>query len=558
MERILRYDKNFISIYTYSMIFMFIYMFFLLASGEEDKNVYVYFFVMLSLFLINFCFYLFKFFNSGFLFLTLKILMLFVLVLFFYNNNLYILAIVTFFYIIICIEIVLIYSEKMQSIRNGLLLLTFGPLVISSIVILKDEVFYVNNMFFIIQYIGALYGIYKIIDINNLEMGDKIQEQKQLCETSEIEYHALQVAQAKVQTVYQQMSEQKYQLEQTNKELNRITSEIYIQNELLSYISSTLEIGALVDLVTDAIIGAVGVDTCSLIIHDIAGVNYYKSKSSYPVDQIVAQLKIAFSNSQLDQYFSDKNPHMNSEVVKADYPFTDNRQVGSIIIVPLIRNDVIYGLIISEHASKGFFVESNIQFFQSIATQINIAINNASLYSKMEEMATKDGLTGIYNRRHLQMNLNRVFTQVKEAHSTLTVSLFDIDKFKAVNDTYGHLFGDEAIKMVARIAHECAVKNGGFAGRYGGEEFVIVLPNISLQSTIDIMEKMHSDLKNEPLYYNRNELVYINISTGITAYPDFSIDPENLLDRADNAMYYSKKHGRGRITVDSSDMLDMH
>lgn len=558
MERILRYDKKYISIYMYNIFFMFIYMFFLLASGVEDKNIYVYFFVMLSLFLINFCFYLFKFFNSNCLFLALKFLTLYVLVLFFYNNNLYILGVAALFYILISIEIVLVYSEKVQTKRNWLLLLTFAPLVISSMFVLKGEVFHVNNMFFIIQYICALYGIYKIVDINNLEMCDKVQEQKLLCETSEIEKHTLQVAQTKVQTVYQQMSEQKFQLEQTNKELNRITAEIYIQNELLSYISSTLEIDALVDLVTDAIIGAVGVDTCSLIIHDIAGVNYYKSKSSYPVDQIITQLKTAFSNSQLDQYFSDKKAHMNSEVVLADYPFIENRQVGSIIIVPLIRNDVIYGLIISEHASIGFFVESNIQFFQSIATQINIAINNASLYSKMEEMATKDGLTGIYNRRHLQMNLNRVFTQAKEAHSTLTVSLFDIDKFKAVNDTYGHLFGDEAIKMVARIAQEYAVKHGGFAGRYGGEEFVVVLPNISLQATIGIMEEMHADLKKEPLYYNRNELVYINISTGITAYPDFSIDPENLLDRADNAMYYSKKHGRGIITVDSSDMVDMH
>lgn len=548
MDRILRYEKKFIKIYTYSLCIVFLFILFsLIKSIELSSVVYIGVILIFSFYIINIVLYYFNFFNISYFFIGLKYIGLWLLSIFFYNDNLFVFGTSVFFYIFISVEIVLVLNQSKKT-KHIYMFLTFLPMLVISIIYLKGYFFNHAYLFFILEFLVHLFGIFTIIEISNVELKEQINKQIDLRESS-------QKANEKVQIVYQQMSKQKAEIEQANKELNRITGEMYIQNELLRYISSTLEIETLMDLVTDAITGALGVDTCSVIIHDIYNDKYlYKSKSCYPVNQIIDSLKTALAKGQLKEYFNNKNSHMDSNVELIYYPFITGRQVGSIVIMPLTSKSEVYGLMISEHASKGFFAASSLEFFGSIATQITIAVNNANLYAKMEEIATKDGLTGIYNRRHLQKKIEESLLEIKEKNGVLSISLFDIDKFKKINDTYGHLFGDEAIKMVAHYAEKYAQDNGGFAGRYGGEEFVVALPNINLDKTIKIMEQMHADIKKEALYYSDDVTVYINISMGITEFPGFGKGTEDLLKRADNAMYYSKEHGRGKITVDSNEL----
>lgn len=536
MDRILGYDKKFIIIYTSLLCILLVYILFFYQQLKSDK-----FLVFgLSVILCSYCLAIilsyFKYFNHIKLFIIFKYANLLVLGLLFVSDNLFLLIPIAMCYLLIYIQIIFLGSDETPNKKRQMLLLSYVPILVSVVTFLINEKsFHALHILFWIQFSIILYGIYKIIDYNNDEMIKKIADQTQLWEKSQCDNQ---------------------ELLETQKTLNQITSEMYIQNELLRYISSTLELEQLMNLVTDSIIGAIGVDTCSLIIHNADSEQYYfKTKSNYPVD-IESQLKDALGKGILNPYLTEKTSHIDSFVKVSEYPFISDRPVGSLIIIPLVRNEHIYGLLISEHASTGFFGENNLQFFQSIATQINIAVNNASIYTKMEEMATKDGLTGLYNRRHLQKKLQDLFAISKENKDNISVILFDIDKFKNVNDTYGHLFGDEAIKMVSKIAKKYANSNGGFAGRYGGEEFVIVFPKIGLDEAVTIIQEMHEEIKKEPLYYNKDRLVYVNISIGITTYPDFGTDAEDLLNRADNAMYYSKGHGRGRITVDAVNLIE--
>lgn len=538
MERILGYDKKILIFYTSMLCILLLYSFIFFDRLKNDKHLIIGLLIILCVYISTIILNYLKYFNHRQLFIIFKYVKLFVLGVLFISDNLFMLIAVALCYLLIFVEIIFIYSDNEGNNKGKMLPLTFLPILISLIIylIIQNEPEPLH-FFFGIQFISILYAIYKIIDYNNSEMIKIIADQTQLWKKSQCDNQ---------------------ELLETQKTLNQITSEMYIQNELLRYISSTLDLEQLMDLVTDSIIGAIGVDTCSLIIRiqSKASENYYfRTKSNYPVD-IESQLKEALEKGILDKYIKEKKSHIDSFVNVDHYPFIHNRPVGSLIIIPLIRNEKVYGLLISEHASTGFFGENNLQFFESIATQINIAVNNASLYTKMEEMATKDGLTGILNRRHLQKKLKDVFKSCKDSNESISVVLFDIDKFKNINDTYGHLFGDEAIKMVARIAQKYAEEKNGFTGRYGGEEFVMVLPKVSLNETIKMIEAMHEELRKEPLYYNKDRLVYINVSIGITAYPDFGSSAEDLLNRADNAMYYSKDHGRGRITVDALDLSD--
>lgn len=536
MERILGYDKKIIIIYTNMLCILLVYTILFFEHLLNDQYLLMGFSVIFTIYVLSILFNYYRYFNSLSLFLGFKYISLFVLGFLLANDNLFLLIAIALCYLLIYVEILFICCDQEKSKKMAMLFGTYLPIMISLFMFfIVQNNSNILHLFFGIQFLILLFGIYKIINFYNDEMIQRIEDQTQLWEKSE--------------SANQELLE-------TQKTLNQITSEMYIQNELLRYISSTLELDQLMDLVTDSIIGAIGVDTCSLIIHNVDAENYYfKTKSNYSVD-IESQLKEALENGLLNGYLMDSKSHIDSFVDVSNYPFIKDRPVGSLIIIPLIRNDKVYGLLISEHTSTGFFRENNLQFFQGIATQINIAVNNASIYAKMEEMATKDGLTGLFNRRHLQKRLQDILSMCKQSNESVSVVLFDIDKFKNINDTYGHLFGDEAIKMVARIAKKYANYNGGFVGRYGGEEFVIVFPKIHLDYAVKIIEDMHDELKKEPLFYNKDRLVYINVSIGITAYPNFARDAEDLLNRADNAMYYSKEHGRGRITVDASSLND--
>ena len=135
----------------------------------------------------------------------------------------------------------------------------------------------------------------------------------------------------------------------------------------------------------------------------------------------------------------------------------------------------------------------------------------------------------------------------------LSTALFDIDFFKKINDTYGHLFGDQVIKTIATLANQIAKENDAIAARYGGEEFVIIFPNKDLEEAYPAVVKLHAGVKELGLIHN-GKPVNVNVSVGFTSYPKTCKDPRELLNRADWSMYYSKQHGRDQITIDSEEI----
>ncbi len=341
--------------------------------------------------------------------------------------------------------------------------------------------------------------------------------------------------------VHNELIKQKVALEGANERLNRFTAEMYIQNELLSYISRALDIEELMELVIDSIIGAIGVDTCSLVIYDPNFDTYNcKVKSTHRQDYSKSLVE-AVKSSKLEKYFSLGKPYIDNQVRKGAYDFMSGRDVGSLVIIPISNKKSTYGLLIAEHESSAMIGENSIQFFGGIANQINIAITNANLYSKMEEMAKRDGLTGVHNRTYLQEVLDDLSIKAKQGLMTLSVALFDIDKFKNINDTYGHIFGDEVLKIIANLTENYAKAQGGIVGRYGGEEFLVIFPDKTLDESYVIMKGIHRLIREQALSYN-DKSVTVNISTGITSYPEVCKDPEDLLSRADNAMYFSKNY----------------
>ncbi|MED5490969.1 MAG: diguanylate cyclase [Pseudomonadota bacterium] len=181
-----------------------------------------------------------------------------------------------------------------------------------------------------------------------------------------------------------------------------------------------------------------------------------------------------------------------------------------------------------------------------------VAVNKRQLESantKLQELALRDGLTGLLNRRYWESCLEREFARHQRYDNPVSLVIFDIDHFKRVNDTYGHQTGDEVIRATARITSQL-VRETDFAGRYGGEEFVVLLPGTTLDGAAQFAERLRSTIERQQLDYQGSPLTF-TISLGVATLADDMAGYQALLERADKALYQSKEGGRNRVTVSS-------
>jgi len=228
-------------------------------------------------------------------------------------------------------------------------------------------------------------------------------------------------------------------------------------------------------------------------------------------------------------------------------------ELAVIMAVPIISDAENEGVIICGHEKQDFFDESA-TVFENLAAQLVMALKNAKLYAKVQQLAIRDGLTGLYNRRYLNQLVSEYSIKATEENQSLTAVLMDIDNFKGFNDTYGHAFGDIVLTKLAELLEQCAGKNEGISARYGGEEFVAVFPNKDMNTVYEVIADLQETINNTSLDYSGTP-VSIHVSIGISSYPETASTPETILNRADAAMYYAKRNGKNQITKDSDEVL---
>lgn len=167
------------------------------------------------------------------------------------------------------------------------------------------------------------------------------------------------------------------------------------------------------------------------------------------------------------------------------------------------------------------------------------------LQSRLREQAIRDSLTNLFNRRYLEETLDRELSRAGREDYTVCIIMIDIDHFKNVNDTYGHEAGDQVLRAIAGTLADQS-RRGDFACRYGGEEFVIAMPNISLETAYERAESLRQALTSLQVPHGLYSLS-VTISIGIACYPENGLAREPLLRAADQAMYAAKDAGRDHI-----------
>ena len=234
----------------------------------------------------------------------------------------------------------------------------------------------------------------------------------------------------------------------------------------------------------------------------------------------------------------------------------DNLWIASNITMPILLHDVVIGFINLYSKEAGYYSEEDVAPLKKFANQAAIAIQNARLYESVQHLAIVDELTGLYNRRGLYELGMREVSRVQRFKRPMTALFFDIDHFKQFNDRYSYAVGDQVLRFLAESlrAH---LRDVDILSRYGGEEFVALLPEISLEEGIEIAERLRANIEQAGMNVGK-EILHITVSIGVApliARPNETAqlagrEPKllhELIEKAGGKLHEAKESGRNRV-----------
>ena len=226
--------------------------------------------------------------------------------------------------------------------------------------------------------------------------------------------------------------------------------------------------------------------------------------------------------------------------------FDETEWVRSYLVVPICLHGRVLGLLRLDGDTPGQFSAEDGERLQPLVNAAAIALENARLFGEVQRLAITDGLTGTHNRRHFFELAESELSRARRLGYPVSAIMLDLDHFKQVNDTYGHAIGDQVLRVVAERCGE-SIRDIDILGRYGGEEFAIILPATDLSGARNVAERIRRCVADVPVPTERGDLT-ITISLGVASGAQDD-DVASLLNRADAAMYAAKQAGRNRVAV---------
>ncbi|MGP1385673.1 MAG: diguanylate cyclase [Thainema sp.] len=218
----------------------------------------------------------------------------------------------------------------------------------------------------------------------------------------------------------------------------------------------------------------------------------------------------------------------------------------SYFCVPMVAQGTASGVLYISSPDQPL-TQAKQQLATTVARQVALAIANLKLYATLQNQSTRDPLTGLFNRRYLGEFLERELRRAERNQHPLSVLLLDVDHFKQFNDTYGHDAGDAVLRHLSQFL-QAQVRGSDIACRYGGEEMVLILPEVSLDIAHQRAEQIRQGVKHLAIEYQQ-QLGSITVSVGIACFPDHGSTSELLLQSADLALYQAKAAGRDRVVA---------
>ncbi len=338
----------------------------------------------------------------------------------------------------------------------------------------------------------------------------------------------------------------------TNDALKEKVIRYAVLKELTAKLSSSLSLEGVVNIVIDNVSELVEKSDLSILflveeeaqelalkaVRGKAGQASVKSKKGDIFDLWVLKQRQPLLVSDADKDF-----RFNLELIPEEF----KREFKSLITAPLISNKKVIGIIRVESKETEAYMLDDLRLLTIISDLSAIAIENAKLYHRIEELAIRDGLTGLYCHRYFKERLAEDILKVTRIRQPLSLLMLDIDDFKGYNDKYGHIAGDIVLKVIGDSL-QSSIELGDLAARYGGEEFVLILFGKNKAEAQRFAEVIGKKVEANKFILRQVE-THVTVSIGCATFPEDTNSGEELIRLADGALYEAKKQGRNRVCL---------
>ncbi len=321
--------------------------------------------------------------------------------------------------------------------------------------------------------------------------------------------------------------------------------------EISKSLNSTLDFNTLMDSIIFNCMGQMRVSKAGLFIKNVLNNDYltlHRNQSGFEIDHSI-EYTIPLNSEFLRLLSTDIKCYTMPELFEKIEDISSLKTFTILdpsLLIPLKSKESINGIIIiGERIDSAEFTDYEKDYLLNISYFASLAIHNAYLF----EMATIDMMTKLKMRHFFDNVLKELFDEAMSVNKKLSLIMIDIDFFKKLNDTYGHICGDVVLKRITSIIRE-NIRQIDIAARYGGEEFTILLPESNVETAMSVGERIRLNIEKAEIEYG-NKSLRATVSLGIA-----QLDPkrdhtcEAFIDRADRALYSSKQTGRNKITVD--------
>lgn len=326
-------------------------------------------------------------------------------------------------------------------------------------------------------------------------------------------------------------------------------------NEVTRAISSTIEMDNLLELIYQQINRVVSAETYFVGLYEpreeeidlriiIDDGERFPSKR-IPLGNGLSSYVIRENKPLLARQISAEREALPANVVLMGKP----RESESWLGVPITSGGVVTGILAVASYHPHAFDEDDVALLMNVAGQAAMALDNARHHAEVEEQSRRDSLTGIYNHSYFLTRLHQEINAARELGAPVSMIMLDIDHFKKYNDTYGHVTGDQVLQLVVYSINS-NINPTDLAGRWGGEEFGIVLPGRTAKEAWGVAMRIRRTLDSLPVFDNTgNGVPAPTISQGIASFPAHAASASQLVDVADRALYQAKDKGRDQIQV---------
>ena len=257
----------------------------------------------------------------------------------------------------------------------------------------------------------------------------------------------------------------------------------------------------------------------------------------------------------LDYWVLRYNQPLLIEDISADFRFDlekvsslKERVINSLILSPLSLGRKVTGVLRAESKDKRSFNFEDLRVFSVISDLASVSIDRANMFKRIQELAIKDGMTGLFLRGYFLDRLKEEMRRSLSAQNPLGLILVDIDFFKRLNDKLGHIVGDLVLKKLSDILKEVIGDFGNVISRFGGEEFIAFLVASSKEKTKEVAEILRKRVEDTPVVFRRKRIKF-TISLGVATFPEDAKFLEDLIKKADEALYKAKREGRNRVCI---------